>query len=65
MRNSFKLKTKTINNITTFLISFFLFAFSSCSKDSTSELNVEITLGENGKVSVTAQADGAKSYRFS
>ena len=66
MRNSFKFKTKkTIKNITTYLFSFFLFAFFSCSKDSNSELNVEITLDENGKVSVIAQADGAKSYRFS
>jgi beta-glucanase (GH16 family) len=65
MRNSLKLKTKTINNIITYLLSLLLLALSSCSKDSTSKLNVEITLGDNGVVSVIAQAEGALSYRFS
>ena len=39
--------------------------FLSCSKDSTSDLDIEINLGENGSISITAQAPGAKLYRFS
>lgn len=42
-----------------------LFVAMSCAKDTLSDLVVEITPGENGSVSVTAQADGALSYRFS
>ena len=39
--------------------------FLSCSKDSTSDLDIEINLGENGSILITAQAQGAKLYRFS
>ena len=47
---------------------FFVLVFSlflSCSKDSTSDLDIEINLGENGSILITAQAQGAKLYRFS
>ena len=37
----------------------------SCSKDSTSDLSVKITLGENGLISINAESEGALSYRFS
>lgn len=37
----------------------------SCSNDSTSELNVSVTQGTGGLVSLNASADGALNYRFS
>ena len=37
----------------------------SCSKDSASDLSVKITLGENGLISITAESEGALSFRFS
>ena len=38
----------------------------SCSKDSTpSDVSIDISLGENGLVTVVAKANGANSYRFS
>ena len=37
----------------------------SCSKDSTSDLDIQISLGENGSISIIAQAPDAKLYRFS
>lgn len=37
----------------------------SCSKGDSSELDVQVQLGDNGLVTVIAQADGALSYRFS
>jgi beta-glucanase (GH16 family) len=44
----------------------FLFVILSCSKDSTpSDVNIDISLGENGMVTVVAKANGANSYRFS
>ena len=44
----------------------FLFVVLSCSKDTTSsDVNIDISLGENGMVTVVAKANGANSYRFS
>lgn len=44
----------------------FLFVVFSCSKDSTSsDVSIDISLGENGLVTVVAKANGANSYRFS
>lgn len=39
--------------------------FLACSKESKGGLNVNYSLGESGRISVTASADGARSYRFS
>ena len=37
----------------------------SCSKDNKGVLNVDYNLGENGRISIQASADGAVNYRFS
>lgn len=48
-----------------FILTILISSNFSCSKDSGSDVNLRIELGENGLAKATATADGALSYRFS
>ena len=64
MQDSFYLFKRMIlkKNLALWISLLFTFA---CSKEKNGELSVNYTLGENGRISISADANGAVSYRFS